>query len=155
MCLGNFESAGTKLSGRMPEGSSVLHRQLSQASQWVSTQRDMYLSALFRRLAARRGKKRATIAVRHSIVVTANDLMKRKQDYFELGADYLDKKQGDALKPSLVRRLQRLGHPVTGEASCWCLYGRAKNGESWSNWQSHRALNIAYRLQTPTRGDTQ
>jgi transposase len=113
MCPGNFESAGKRLSGRMRKGSAFLRRHLSQAGWAVSTKRDSYLSALFRRLAARRGKKRATMAVGHAILVIAYSLLKRKQNYHELGVDYFDKKQGDTLKRSLVRRLQRLGHVVT------------------------------------------
>jgi transposase len=113
MCPGNFESAGKRLSGRMRKGSAFLRRHLSQAGWAVSTKRDSYLSALFRRLAARRGKKRAIMAVGHAILVIAYSLLKRKQNYFELGVDYFDKNQGDTLKRSLVRRLERLGHVVT------------------------------------------
>jgi hypothetical protein len=97
----------------MRKGSAFLRRHLSQAGWAVSTKRDSYPSALFRTLAARRGKKRATMAVGHAILVIAYSLLKRKQNYRELGADYFDKKQGDTLKRSLVRRLERLGHVVT------------------------------------------
>ena len=60
MCPGNFESAGKRLGGRTRKGSRFLRRHLCQAARAVSTKRDSYLSALFRRLAARRGNKRAT-----------------------------------------------------------------------------------------------
>jgi transposase len=112
MCPGNFESAGKRLSGRMRKGSAFLRRHLCQAGWAVSTKRDSYLSALFRRLAARRGNKRAIMGVGHAILVIAYCLLKRKENYRELGVDYFDKKQGDTLKRSLVRRLERLGHQV-------------------------------------------
>ncbi len=69
MCPGNFESAGKRLSGKMRKGSAFLRRHLSQAGWAVSTKRDSYLSALFRRLAARRGNKRAIMAVGHAILL--------------------------------------------------------------------------------------
>jgi len=57
----------------------------------VSTKMDNYLSALYSSLAARRGGKRAVIAVAHAILVIAYHLLKYKEDYRELGADYFDR----------------------------------------------------------------
>lgn len=111
MCPGNFESAGKRLSGKTRKGSAFLRRHLCQAG-WAVSKRDSYLSALFRRLAARRGNKRATMAMGHAILVIAYCLLKRKEQYVELGADYFDKKNPDALRRSLVRRLERLGNKV-------------------------------------------
>jgi transposase len=71
MCPGSFESAGTRLSGRTRKGSAFLRRHLCQAAWAVSTKRNSYLSALFRRLAMKRGTKRATMAVGHAILVIA------------------------------------------------------------------------------------
>ena len=113
MCPGNFESAGKRLSGKTRKGSAFLRRHLCQAGWAVSTKRDSYLSALFRRLAARRGNKRATMAVGHAILVIAYHLLKRKEKYIELAVNYFDQKNAEALKRSLVRRLERLGHSVT------------------------------------------
>jgi len=113
MCPGSFESAGKRLSGRTRKGSAFLRRHLCQAGWAVSTKRDSYLSALFRRLAARRGNKRATMAVGHAILVIAFHLLRRKENYVELGANYFDRKNADSLQRSLVKRLERLGHVVT------------------------------------------
>jgi transposase len=113
MCPGNFESAGKRLSGKTRKGSAFLRRHLCQAGWAVSTKRDSYLSALFRRLAARRGNKRAIMAVGHAILVIAFHVLKRKENYVELGPNYFDEKNAEALKRSLVQRLQRLGHSVT------------------------------------------
>ena len=115
LCPGSFESAGKRLSGKTRKGSAALRRCLCQAGWAASTKRDNYLSALYRRLAARRGGKRAVIAVAHTILVMAFHMLKRKQDYREAGADYFDRLHADGLRRSLIRRLERLGHKVTLE----------------------------------------
>jgi hypothetical protein len=112
MCPGNCESAGKRISGKTRKGSAFLRRHLCQAGWAVSTKRDSYLSALFRRLAARRGNKRAIMAVGHAILVIAYHLLKRKENYKEMGANYFDQKNADSLRRSLVNRLRRLGHTV-------------------------------------------
>jgi hypothetical protein len=58
-------------------------------------------------------KQEATMAVGHAILVIAYHLLKRKEKYIELGVNYFDQKNAEALKRSLVRRLERLGHSVT------------------------------------------
>lgn len=115
LCPGNFESAGKRLSGRMRKGSASLRRCLSQGAWAISTKRNSYLSALYRRIAARRGTKRAIMAVAHALLVIAYHLLRRKEDYRELGPDHFDRINADGLRRSLVRRLQQLGHKVTLE----------------------------------------
>jgi transposase len=113
MCPGNFESAGKRLGGRTRKGSRFLRRHLCQAAWAVSTKRDSYLSALFRRLAARRGNKRATMAVGHAILVIAYHLLKRQETYRDLGPNYFDQKNPESLRRSLVKRLERIGYAVS------------------------------------------
>jgi len=115
LCPGSFESAGKRLSGRTRKGSASLRRCLCQVGSVVSHLRDNYLSAQYRRLAARRGGKRAVLAVAHTVLVMAYHILKRKQNYQELGADYFDRLNADAIRRSLVRRLEKLGHRVTLE----------------------------------------
>ena len=115
LCPGSFESAGKRLSGRTRKGSAALRRCLCQAGWAISRTKGNYLSALFHRLAARRGNKRAIIAVAHAVLVIMYTMLKRQQAYQELGADYFDKLHANDLKRSLVRRLERLGHKVTLE----------------------------------------
>lgn len=115
LCPGSFESAGKRLSGKTRKGSVSLRRCLCQVGSVVSHMRDNYLTAQYRRLAARRGGKRAVLAVAHTVLVMAYHMLKRKQDYQELGADYFDRLNADAIRRSLVRRLERLGHKVTLE----------------------------------------
>jgi transposase len=112
LCPGNRESAGKRLGGATRKGSPALRRCLCQAA-WAATKtKNNYLSALFRRLAARRGKKRAIIAVAHTMLTTAYLLLKRQENYRDLGADYFDRLNAQSIKRSLVRRLERLGNRV-------------------------------------------
>jgi transposase len=115
LCPGNFESAGKRLSGKMRKGNVSLRRCLAQAAWAVSTKKDNYLSALYRRIAARRGAKRAVMAVAHALLVIAYHMLKRGEDYRELGADHFDRIDVNRIRRSLVRRLERLGHKVTLE----------------------------------------
>ena len=66
-------------------------------------------------LAARRGKKRAIIAVAHTIIVISYHLQKNQSNYEDLGGNYFDRIHSDGLKRYLVKRLQQLGHKVTLE----------------------------------------
>jgi transposase len=113
MCPGNAESAGKRLSGKTRKGSAFLRRHLCQASWAVSTKKNSYLSALFRRIARTRGTKRATMAVGHAILVIAYHLLRRRTTYVDLGPDYFDRRNADAVRRSLVKRLTNLGHVVT------------------------------------------
>jgi transposase len=115
LCPGSFESAGKRLSGKMRKGNVSLRRCLSQAAWAISMMKNNHLSSLYRRIAARRGAKRAVMAVAHTLLVIAFHMIKRKQNYRELGADHFDRIDVSRLRRSLVRRLERLGHRVTLE----------------------------------------
>src|SRR5215471_13343491 len=112
LCPGSFESAGKRLSGKMRKGNVSLRRCLSQAAWAISMTKNNYLSALYRRIAARRGAKRAIMAVAHALLVMAHHMLKRKEDYRELGADHFDRIDVNRTRRSLVKRLERLGHRV-------------------------------------------
>jgi transposase len=109
---GNNESAGKPRSGKTAKGNKGLRRTLTQAA-WAATRRkDGYLAAQYRRLAARRGKKRAGGAVGHTILVAAYHVLKDAVDYQELGAEHFDQRRRDRTVAQLVSRLQRLGYHV-------------------------------------------
>jgi transposase len=113
LCPGNNESAGKRLSGKARNGSVWLRRSLCQAAWAASHSKNTYLSAQFRRLAARKGKKRAIVAVGHTILVILFHMLKNQQPYRDLGADYFDRHNSEQLKRSLIRRLERLGLQVS------------------------------------------
>jgi transposase len=69
MCPGNHESAGKRLSGKTRKGNSWLRKLLVEAAHAAAHTKNTYLSTQYHRLAARRGKKKAMIAVGHSILV--------------------------------------------------------------------------------------
>ncbi len=112
LCPGNNESAGKQYSGRTRSGNRWLKRILCQVAWAASHTRDTYFAALFRRIAAKRGKKRAVLAVAHSLLVTIHALLNKHQTYQELGSDYFDRINADGLKRYCVRKLEALGHQV-------------------------------------------
>jgi transposase len=109
---GKNESAGKNRSGKITPGNRYLKAMLVQAAHAVSRTKDNYLAAQFRRLAARRGKKRAAIAVAHSILVIAYHMLRDGTEYRDLGGDYFDKRNKEKLQRNLVRRLEGLGLKV-------------------------------------------
>jgi transposase len=113
LCPGNNESAGKRMSGTTRDGNKWLRRTLCQAAWAVTRKKDCYLSSQFRRLAARRGMKRAVMAVAHSMLVIAYTMLKTNRPYQELGATYLEHINRDQLQRYYVKRLQRLGLTVT------------------------------------------
>jgi transposase len=112
MCPGNKESAGKRLSGKTRKGSPWLKSGLIEAAHGASHTKDKYLSAQYRRLVTRRGKKRALVAVGHSILVIAYHLLLRKEMYKDLGGNYFDEQHRRQVKIRLVNRLERLGYKV-------------------------------------------
>jgi transposase len=117
LCPGSHESAGKRKSGKIRKGSLWLRRCLCQGAWAVSTKKNNYLSALYRRLAVRRGSKRATIAVAHKLLVIAYYILRDGTCYNDLGADYFDRLNPEGLRRRLTRRLEGLGFKVTLEPS--------------------------------------
>ena len=115
LCPGNNESGGKRKSGKTRKGNAWLRRALCEAAWGASHTKNTYLVAQFRRLAARRGVKRATMAVAHTILVIAYHMLKNRCQYQELGGDYFDQLRGDGLKRYYLKRLQQLGLTVTVE----------------------------------------
>jgi len=115
MAPGNHESAGKRRSGKPRRGSPYLRALLVEAGQAAGRTKDTYLAAQYRRLAARRGKKRAAFAVGHTILVIVYHLLTRGTCYEELGGRYFDERDRLAVERRLVRRLEALGHTVTLE----------------------------------------
>ena len=109
---GNNESAGKILSSRTRQGNRSLKRALVEAAHAAVRTKDTYLSAQYRRLVGRRGQRRAIVAVAHSILVIAYHLIKRDEDYKELGGNYFDTRQPVKTVQNLVSRLQQLGYNV-------------------------------------------
>ena len=112
---GNNESAGKRLSGKTTKGNQALVSALTQAAHAASRVKNTYLYAQFHRLAGRRGKKKAIIAVAHSILIIAYHMIQDKEPYRDLGSDFFDKRNLQATTKRMVRRLEHLGYKVNLE----------------------------------------
>jgi len=113
---GKNESAGRNRSARAPKGNRYLKALLVQAAHTVARSKNNYLGAQFRRLAARRGKKRAAVAVARSILVIVYHMIRHGTTYTDLGVDYFDKRNQAQTERRLIKRLEQLGYTVTLEA---------------------------------------
>lgn len=113
VCPGNHESAGKRLSGKTRQGNPWLRRLLLQAAHAAARQKHGYLAAQFRRIAARRGKKRAGLALAHSILVIIYHLLREGVPYEEHGEAFFEERDRLLIEKRLVRQLEQLGHQVT------------------------------------------
>lgn len=109
---GNRESGGRRLSGRTRKANPYLRRSLCQAAWAASHTHDTYLSALYRRLRGRLGHNQAIFAVGHQILRVAYTMLRRGEDYRELGGDYYDRQNKPRVVHRMVERLARLGYQV-------------------------------------------
>ena len=114
LCPGTKESAGKRAPAGIGKGNPYLRVTLTEAA-WAATRTKTYLAAQYRRLAARRGGKRAIIAVAHSILVIVYHILKDGTMYEDLGQNYFDERDKDAVIRREVRRLEKLGCKVTVE----------------------------------------
>jgi transposase len=117
MCPGNNESAGKRKSGATTKGSPYLRVALVQAAWAASHTKQTYLAAQYQRLVKRVGKKKALVAVGHSILVIVWHVLRKRASYQELGGDYFDQRNVEAQRARLIRRLESLGVKVTIEVA--------------------------------------
>jgi transposase len=113
MCPGNHASAGKRRSGRTRKGNPWLRTLLVQAAHAGARKKDTYLGAQYRRLATRRGKSRAAVAVGHTILIIAYHLLRDDTEYHDLGSRYFDERDRRAVERRLVHRLEGLGYTVS------------------------------------------
>jgi transposase len=110
MCPGNHESGGKRRSGATRKGSPWLRACLVQAAHAAARTKGTYLAAQYRRLAARLGRAKAAVAVAHSILVIAYHVLLDGTVYGDLGGNYFDQRDRQAVERRLVHRLQGLGY---------------------------------------------
>jgi transposase len=113
VCPGNNESAGKRKSGRAPGGNRWLKRALTEAAWAASHCKGTFFQARYHRLAARRGRKRALVALSHSLLTAIYSVLARDVAYRELGADHLDKHRSEHVRRYYLRKLRDLGVDVT------------------------------------------
>jgi transposase len=116
MCPGNEESAGKRKRTKTTKGNRWVRRALCEAAWAAARTRESYLGAQFRRLVGRRGKKRALVAVGHSILVIVHHLLSHPgTQYKDLGKDFFARLEPERQRRYLVQRLETLGYEVTLE----------------------------------------
>ncbi|CAM3682585.1 IS110 family transposase [Brevibacillus invocatus] len=109
---GHNESAGKRKSSKTKKGNKYLKSALTEAAHSVRGSKN-YLGALYRRTAARKGKKRAAISVAHAMLRISYYLLTRKEMYVDLGEDYFEKQKQQFIVRHSVQRLEKLGYTVT------------------------------------------
>ncbi len=112
MCPGNNESAGKRRNGKTRKGSRWLRHALIEAAHGAARTKNKYLKTQYHRIAAHRGKKKALVAVGHSILIISYHLLTRGQEYTDLGANYFDERDRNAVQRRCVKRLEKLGFKV-------------------------------------------
>ena len=110
---GNHESAGKRYSGRTGMGNRWLRAILVEAAMNVSRNPHSYYAALYQRISRRRGKKRAMVAVAHSLLVAIYHMLKQGTVHDDLGSDHFERLDREQIARRAVRRLERLGYQVT------------------------------------------
>jgi transposase len=112
LCPGQNESAGKRKSSKTRKGNKFLRHTLAEAARAGARTKNTYISAQYNRIAARRGSKRAAIAVAHTMLVMCYHILKKRQPYFELGADYFDQRKKSSVVYRAVKKLESLGYKV-------------------------------------------
>jgi transposase len=112
-CPGNNITGGKRRSGRPTKGNHWLADVLTECAWAAARSRDTYLAAQYWRLARRIGKKKAAMAVGHSILVIAWHLLTEDCDYHDLGGDFFIRRDTDRARHRAVAQLQALGYHVT------------------------------------------
>jgi transposase len=112
VCPGNNESGGRRRRAPVRKGNPHLQTALVEAASAASRKKDSYLRDKFFRLKARRGYKRAAMALAHKILISAYHMLRDGSDYKDLGAQYLDLLNHKSTTRNLVHRLERLGYHV-------------------------------------------
>ena len=117
VCPSNDQSAGKRRSSHIGAGNPWLRGTLVEAAWAASHAKQTYLAGQYRRLAARRGTKRALIAVAHTILIIAYRIIRDGTTYEDLGSNYYDERDRQATLRRSLQRLERLGYKVTVEAA--------------------------------------
>lgn len=109
VCPGNHQSAGKRYHGKPRKGNKTLKSMLVQCAKVASRVKGSYFAAQYQRIAARRGKNRATMAVAHSMLIAIYHVLKEGVPFRDLGADYYDGFRREHKIRNYLKRLQALG----------------------------------------------
>jgi hypothetical protein len=113
LCPGNDESAGKRFSGRTGQGSRWLRATMVEAAWSASRVKNSYFAAQYHRLVPRRGKRRAAVAVAHSMLIVIYHLIKDGTVYQDLGPTHFDELDRKRATRRALHRLESLGYEVS------------------------------------------
>jgi len=113
LCPGHNQSGGRRRPSPTRRGNPWLRRAMLEAALGASASKRTYFYAQFRRIAARRGRNRAALAVAHALIVTVYHVVTKQEPYRELGVHYFDERDAARVQHQLVKRLERLGYRVS------------------------------------------
>ena len=112
VCPGNNESAGKRRSGRTRKGNKILKSTLVECAQSAVLHKDSFFHAQYQRLAMKGKKKKAILAVAHSILIAIYHMINEDKEYEDLGADFYNKFNKEKKANSYVKKLKELGYDV-------------------------------------------
>ena len=112
VCPGNNESAGKRRSGKTRKGNKILKSTLVECAQSAVRRKDTFFYAQYQRISMRRGKKRAILAIAHSILISIYYMMKEDKEYEELGADFYNKFNKEKKANAYMKKIKELGYDV-------------------------------------------
>jgi transposase len=113
VCPGNNQSAGKRNRGTVRKGNVHLATALVEAARSAAKKKGSYYKDKYHRLKARRGGKRAAVAIGRKILIAAYHILSKKVAYNERGDAYLDQLSEKRMRTNLIRRLERLGYEVS------------------------------------------
>lgn len=113
LCPGNNTSANKRKSGKTTKGNMVLKTTLINCAHAAVKKKDSYFSAQYARVSAHRGKKRAIVAVAHSMLIAIYHILAGKTHFKDLGADYYNQFNKERKANSMLKKLKELGYEVT------------------------------------------
>ena len=113
ICPGNHESGGKHRHASIGPGNRWLRSALVEAARAAAITKKSYLSAQYRRIRARRGGKRAAVAIAHSILTIIYHLIRDGTTYEDLGTEYFEERARDRALHQSVKRIERLGYQVS------------------------------------------
>jgi transposase len=127
-CPGNKQSGGKRLSGKTTKGNPYLRAILFEVAWAIAHTKDKYLSAFYHRMARRRGKNKAILALAQKVLVIMYHILHTKKPYADLGAEYCDQRDRGRIERHHIHRLEQRGYTVTlaskEGASPWQRAGR-------------------------------
>jgi len=112
MCPGNNESAGKKKSSRTRQGNKHLKATLTELAWGATRTKKSYFKAKYESMVARRGKKRALIAIGHKILCASYHIIRNKEPFKELGYEYLMERKKKNRLEYLKRELREHGFTI-------------------------------------------